>query len=569
MSTALSVRASSDNLEKNPIETRSDDTEKAESACKDDGETPRAGEPPSVDYPGFRRTLMVMMSAYLSTFLVALDRTIISTAIPSVTNEFNSLGDIAWYGSSYLLTFAAFQLLFGKIYQFYSIKYVFLFATVVFEVGSAICGSAPSSNAFIAGRAIAGFGASGMFGGSIMLMVSTVPLAKRPVWSAGFGALFGISSVVGPLVGGAFTSNVTWRWCFYLNLPIGGAVLLAIMVIFKPAQANPENIHWKEQLRRLDLSGNVCLISGVVCLLLALQWGGTTYAWRNARIIVLLILFGVLAIAFIVIQIWKGDLATVPPRIFKIRSIHAGAFYSACVGSSMMIMVYYLPVWFQAIKDASAVKSGIMNIPMLLSLVIASIMSGIAVRKSGYYTPSMFACSIVMSIGLGLVTTFKVDTPHQRWIGYQVVTGFGLGMGMQQAGLAANAVLAKRDISIGVSLMFFSQTLGGAIFLAIAQSVFTNDMASSLSSVAGVSASTVVNTGATDLRDVVDPSLLDAVLKAYNHALTRAFIVALSLAAASIFGALRMEWINIKKVDEKAKDVAGSGSDSSPGKESA
>lgn len=191
------------------------DTEKAESRAGSSTERPQGPfvGPQGAQYaPKTFRFWLIICCNLLALFLVALDRTIISTAIPRITDEFKSLGDIGWYSSAYMLTAACSQALFGRIYKFYSMKWAFLSAMIVFEIGSAICGAAPTSNAFIAGRAIAGFASAGIFSGCVLIIVQMVPLHKRPVFQSMFGAVFGISSVLGPLVGGAFTNNVTWRY---------------------------------------------------------------------------------------------------------------------------------------------------------------------------------------------------------------------------------------------------------------------------------------------------------------------------------------------------------------------
>ena len=218
-------------------------------------------------------------------------------------------------------------------------------------------------------------------------------------------------------------------------------------------------------INQFDPFGLVVFLPMVVCLLLALQWGGSRYPWHDGRIIALLVIFGILVIVFIGIQFWKKDNATVPPRIMKQRSVASGAWFSMCVGSSFFVLVYYLPIWFQAIKGVSAVRSGIMNSTFhdlaLLKrftdrLYFSSYdsipcsclyISGVSITALGYYTPFVLAAPVLMSIGAGLLTTFKTTTPHEKWIGYQVIFGLGMGMGMQQTMIMVQTVLPKEDIA--------------------------------------------------------------------------------------------------------------------------
>ncbi|RDL39485.1 uncharacterized protein BP5553_03825 [Venustampulla echinocandica] len=496
-------------------------------------------------YPGWRKLTLIMAALYLAMFLVALDRTIIGTAIPKITDDFHSINDVGWYASSYLITLCAFQLIYGRIYTFYSAKWVLLSSILIFEVGSAVCGAAPSSVAFIIGRAVAGLGSAGIFSGCVITMVISIPLHRRPMFQGIFGAVFGVASVCGPLIGGAFTTRVTWRWCFWINLPIGAVVATIILFILTtPPSKNTDTV--KEQIMKLDPYGSAVFLPGIVCLLLALQWGGTNYSWSNARIIVLFILAGILFSIFVAIQFKSGDRATVPIRIIKQRSIASGAFFSMVSPGSMMVIIYFLPLWFQAVKGVTAEKSGIDTLPLVLSLVVASILSGAITQKSGYYVGQLIASSIISSIGAGLLTTLQPDSSSSKWIGYQFIYGFGLGLGMQQASMAAQACLEDKDVMTGVSLMFFMQGLGGAIFVVIGQTVFTQSLVSNLGEIGNFTASQIINTGATELKNLVPPQMMDAVLLAYNTALTDTLKVAVGLSAATIIAGLTMEWKNLK-----------------------
>lgn len=389
-----------------------------------------------------------------------------------------------------------------------------------------------------------------------MTLYHTIPLHKRPMYAGLFGATFGVASVIGPLLGGVFTDKLTWRWCFYINLPIGAVAFLIILFTLKLPSPKDANLTLRQQLAQLDPIGTAVFLPSIICLILALQWGGTTYAWSSWRIIVLLTFFSVLIVIFAAIQAWKGDSGTLPPRILFKRSIAAGAYFTFCVASCMMLVAYYLPIWFQAVKGTSAFEAGIRFIPSVLAIVVASILGGQFTSRIGYYVPAMLITPVIVSIGTGLLTTLNEDSGHAEWIGYQVLFGFGLGLGMQVSGLAAQAVLAREDVSIGTAIMMFSQQLGGAVFVSVGQNVFINALVKGLAGVPGLSAMTIVNTGATDLQKVVPPQYLPEVLSKYNHALTRTFVIATGMVAASIIGSFAMEWKNIKKGKKPANAAA-------------
>ena len=339
--------------------------------------------------------------------------------------------------------------------------------------------------------------------------------------------------------------------CFYINLPIGAITFAFIMFVYHPTEKSRAQRFgtggWRKNLEKFDIYGTIVFLPMIICLLLALQWGGSKYPWSNGRIIALLVVFAVLLVVFIGIQFWKGDNATVPPRILKQRTVAAVAWFAAMIGAAFFTLVYFLPLWFQAIKGASAVKSGIMNLPLILSLVIMSIIVGVSITKIGYYTPFVIAGSVLLSIGAGLVTTFTTTTSSAHWIGYQIIFGFGMGMSMQQTLVAVQTVLPKADIPTGTALAMFSQTLGGALFISVAQNVFTNSLLKNAkAAVPGLDPAVVLGTGATELQNIIPPEFLGAVQIAYNGALVNTFYVAVATSVLSVLGAVFFEWKSVK-----------------------
>lgn len=324
--------------------------------------------------------------------------------------------------------------------------------------------------------------------------------------------------------------------------------MLVIVIFFQPPQrAAISSLGWRQRVKEFDPYGTLAFIPAIICLLLALQWGGTKYAWGSGRIIALFVVFGILIATFVAIQFWKGDSATIPPNIMKNRSMAAAAWFSFTLGSFFLLLVYFLPIWFQAVKGASAVKSGIMNLPMVLTLVLVSIISGIGVTVVGYYAPLMIASSVLMAIGVGLMSTFTPESSHQYWIGYQAIAGIGIGLGMQQPLIAVQTVLDISVVPIGTSVIIFVQTLGGALFVSVGQNIFSNRLAQGLKHYApSIDPAIVLNTGATSIQQTIDKADLRGVTLAYNNALTQTFLVAAVMAALTIIGSLTIEWKSVK-----------------------
>ncbi|KAJ0383013.1 hypothetical protein COL922a_011354 [Colletotrichum nupharicola] len=460
-------------------------------------------------YPQGLKLAVIILSNMIAMFLVALDRTIITTAIPRITDDFHSLNNVSWYASAYLITSCATQLLWGRIFTFYSTKAIYLIAIFLFELGSLLCGVAPNSVAFIIGRAIAGAGSAGIYSGSTILITSVTPLHKRA------------------------------------GLPVGGVAVAALIALF-PKLSPKESTPLKQQIRQLDPLGNLVFLPGVICLILALQWGGEKYPWNSGRIIALLVLAGVLLIIFVSIQIWQRENATVPPRLFAVRNIWLGAVFSFCLGAVLIVFLVALPIWFQGIRGTDAVTSGIDTLPLVLALVFGAMVSGAMINGIGWFNPVFYSSVIFMSVGGGLISTFGVHTPTHTWIGYQIILGLGVGQGMQLASLGAQVSLEQKDVPTGVSLMFFAQSLGGSVLVCVGQAVFNESLTSRLSRFPDLDVSRLAGQGVTHLRHIIPTDILEAVLGEYNAALRNYFYVGLAVACFAVVPSLGIEWKSVK-----------------------
>ncbi|KAJ6615837.1 major facilitator superfamily domain-containing protein [Mycena sp. CBHHK59/15] len=486
-------------------------------------------------YPTGDRLVLLTCALAVSVFFAALDNTIIATVVPKITDQFNSLGDVGWYGSAYLLASASFQLLWGRFYTFLSVKWVYIAAIGIFELGSLICAVAPTSAALIVGRAIAGAGSAGIFSGALVVVAHSAPLEKRPMFTGLIGTMYAVASIVGPLMGGALADRITWRWCFFLNLPVGGIALFVMIFAFNvPHQDKGEAMDFKQRLKQFDPIGTILFILLLSACSWLSNWGIDLSLEERAYYRVARPIWyphtGILCV-----QVWKQDSATIPPRILKTRSIWSGSWFAFFLGATFFVFVYYLPIWFQAIKGVDATQSAIDNLPMILSRLISAFSTGIATARIGYYKPFM------------VLSTVFIAYRARPWIGYQVILGLGYGAGMNQSVMAAQTVLDKKDVATGMALIIFLQTMGGALFVSVAQNVFENKLVSGLAhDVVGVDPTIVLRVGATNLKDAIPPQLVDAVVLVYNKALVDVFYVATGTACLSVVGALAIEGKSIK-----------------------
>lgn len=502
----------------------------------------------TADYPHAFKLAFIVVALVLSIFLVALDMTIVATAIPRITDEFHSLNDVGWYGSAFFLTVASFQSTWGKAYKYYHLKPTFMVSIAIFEIGSLICGVAQNSVTLIIGRAIAGMGGAGIASGAYTIIAFAVPPTQRPAFTGILGATYGCASVIGPLLGGVFTSHATWRWCFYVNLPIGGASASVILFFFQaPAASKPVKADWKEKLLQMDPLGTLTIMAAVICYILALQWGGTTKAWNSSPVVGTLVGFVVFLIAFGLVE-WKmGDRAVLQGRFLKQRAILVNLVYIFFFAGAFFAMLYYLPIYFQSVDGVSASESGIRNIPLVLGVSIFTVVSGGLITTYGVYVPFLLAGSALTTIGAGLIYTLDIGSPSSHWIGYQALAGIGIGLSIQVPIIANQAFVSMSEISSITAITLFFQTIGGAFFVAAGQTAFTNRLLARVPVTApAVKPSLVVATGATQLRSVFSEADLPGVLVAYMDGLKISFALAIALAGITLPIALLARWRNVK-----------------------
>ncbi|KAF7958065.1 hypothetical protein EAE96_003632 [Botrytis aclada] len=402
---------------------------------------------------------------------------------------------------------------------------------------------------FIVGRAIAGLGSSGVFNGAILVLNEAVPLHRRPSFMSLLWCMFAIATACGPLLGGVLTEKTTWRWCFYINLPVGGAALFVLLFVVK-GESRKNTDTFFQKLRRMDPIGTLVFISGIISVLLALQLGGSQHRWGDARNILLFILGGILLVIFVTIQLTSGDDATVPTRIIKQRSVAWVAWFSFFNSCSFYVVAYYIPIWFQAVQGLDALNSGFHTLPLVLAMIFATLFAAIFQRSIGHYVPMIIASSIIAPVGAGLLTTLKVDSGPKEWMSWPVVFGSGLGLGMQQISLAIQASLPDDDVPIGLALILFFQTLGDTIFVTVGQVIFSHDLVKNLSALnlPLLPTSLISHTGATELRTLIPAQYLPEVLSAYNSAIMKVFLVAITTSVLTIFTGLTLEWKNVNKV---------------------
>ncbi|KAF2024965.1 MFS general substrate transporter [Setomelanomma holmii] len=490
----------------------------------------------------------LVMALMASSFMLALDNTILATAIPQITSDFQSLNDIGWYGAAYLITQMSLLPSSGRIYTLFNVKYSFCAALVVFEIGSIVCAAAPTSIVLIVGRAIAGAGAAALLGGATIIISYSVELRQRALVMAMLQTVYGVSSILGPLIGGVITDNkkLTWRFCFWINLPFGALSIAAIWWTLKrPPPAVKGDIPWQSKLQQLDLPGAACLVSSTVLLLLALQWGGIVFPWSDARVYGCLLGFGLILIAFVVLQATSKDSCTIPLALFKNRTMCAACAFIALLQLTMVAQTYYWPIYFQSVKNTSARTSGIYLLPLIVSNTVSTLCTGWIISKIGFYVPFMWIGAPVLAVGSGLYLLMQITSPARQWILYQIVSGIGYGVCAQIPLLSVQVVSNTADVPTACVMVLFFQGLGGALATSIGQNLFTDALLERLRSLPDVDAAAVIKAGARNFRQIVRHELLSQVVEAFQYASKTVFILALASAAGAALISTAMEWRSV------------------------
>ena len=505
--------------------------------------------PGEAEYPTGAKFWLLMLTLAAVLVLSSIDMNIVATAVPSITDYFHTVADVGWYSSAFRLCQCAFQFVFGKAYKLFSIKRVFLLANAISIAGSLLCGAATTSTMLVVGRAVTGLGSAGLLSGCFVILVQSTPLRRRPMFTGVMGAVEGLATLSAPLLGGALTQSLGWRWCFYINPPIGAVTLLLTMCFFSdtPKPSDVARMVLKEKTSQLDLFSNLLFIPALTGLFLTFSWAGTKYSWDSGPVIGPLVAFAVLITAFVYNQIRRGDAAALPPRIMKRRSVIAGFIFIMCGNSTGNVLEYYLPTYYQVVRGYAPAKSGYMMLPIMIAGTIGALVHGFGTSAFGYYAPFMLFASIIMPIAAGLITTFKINTSFAQLIIYTAFSGLAYGIGFSGPQNAVQTVLPAEDVPLGTSVMLFAQCFGPAVAVAIAQVLFTNQLSTNLSGlVPGLSGANIENMGLTQIVTSVSPAKSREVLVAIDESLIQTWYLVVGLACATIVGSLLIEWRSVK-----------------------
>lgn len=444
---------------------------------KDDPEAATPQDQPAAKDPEASRTRLqttiIMLSLCSALFLAALDITIITTAIPTIAAEFHSNLGYTWVGSAFILANGALVPIWGKISDIWGRKPVLLLATAVFWLGSLLCGVSVSMSMLIASRAVQGAGGGGIITLVNICISDLFSMRNRGFYFGLVGVVWAVASAIGPVIGGVFTSEVTWRWCFYINLPVSGVAM--ILIFFTLHLHNPRT-PVRRGLAAVDWLGGATIVGGTVMFLLGLELGGVSHPWTSPTVLCLIV-FGLATVGAFGLVEWKiARYPVIPLRLFADRSNVACLLVSFFHSFVFLSGSYYLPLYFQGVQGLSSLKSGTYLLAYVLPLSFVSALIGFVIRATGNYYVGILAGLSVMTLGFGLFIDLDADSSLAKMVLYQVVAGIGVGPNFQSPLIALQAGVEGRDIASATSTFSFMRQIAGSISIVVGGVIFDNEM---------------------------------------------------------------------------------------------
>jgi EmrB/QacA subfamily drug resistance transporter len=485
--------------------------------------------------------------------MAALDQTIVSTALPTIVGDLGGLTHISWVVTAYLLAQTAVTPIYGKLGDLYGRKVVLQVALVLFLVGSALCGVAQSMTEVIVFRAVQGLGGGGLIVSTMAAIGDVVPPRDRGRYQGFFGAVFGLASVIGPLLGGFFTTSLSWRWIFYVNLPLG---VLAFVVLAATLPSRSENVRYK-----IDYLGAALLAACLSAVVLLCTLGGTTYKWGSPVIVVLALVAVVLLSLFIFTERRAAE-PVLPLGLFRNGVFSVTSAIGLVVGFALFGSVTYLPLFLQVVNGASPTGSGLQILPLMGGLLVTSIISGQIISRTGRYKPFPIAGTAIMVVGLGLLSTMDAHTSRVEASAYMFVLGLGLGMVMQVLVLAVQNAVDYEQLGVATSGATLFRSIGGSVGTAILGSIFSNRLTSELASSLPQGATQGLSGGIGSANPAalakLPAPIHTAYIQAFTNALSTVFVVAAAVAAVAFLLSWALKQLPLRESIASASGVGES-----------